>query len=71
MLMKLWHGGYNNKLEIINIKVRGKNGKAVGMVNGRALKIQRFSSNEFWKNIGCLVSDPTFGLGGYMMWDNE
>ena len=49
----------------------GNNGKAVGMVNGRALKIQRFSSNEFWKNIGCLVSDPTFGIGGYMMWDNE
>ena len=22
----------------------------------------QFSSNEFWNNIGCLVSDPTFGL---------
>ena len=32
--------------------------------NARYQKVLRFSSNEFWKNIGCLVSDPTFGIGG-------
>ena len=34
-------------------------------------KVRRFSSNEFWKNIGCLVSDPTFGIGGLSIWDKE
>ena len=33
-------------------------------VNVRYRKVRRFSGNEFWKNIGRLVSDPTFGLGG-------
>ena len=41
------------------------------MEKGRAQKFRRFSSNEFWKNIGCLISAPTFGIGGYRMWDKE
>ena len=28
-------------------------------------------SCEFWKNIGCLVSAPTFGLGGSRLWEKE
>ena len=28
-------------------------------------KFVRFSGNEFWKNIGCLISTTTFGLGGF------
>ena len=39
--------------------------------NVRYLKVRQFSSNEFWKNIGCLVSAPTFGLGGSRMWEKE
>ena len=46
------------------MKVDEDNGKSVGMVNRRARNIRRFSSNEFWKIIGCLISAPTFGLGG-------
>ena len=34
-------------------------------------KLRRFSSNEFRKNIGCLVSDPTFGLGGSRLWEKK
>ena len=44
------------------------NGKAMGIGNGRYQTFQRFSGNESWKNIGCLISDPTFGLGGLTMW---
>ena len=31
----------------------------------------QFYSNEFWKNIGCLVSALNFGLGGSMLWEKE
>ena len=34
-------------------------------------KVSRLPSNEFWKNIGCLVSAPTFGLGGSRLWEKE
>ena len=64
MLTKLWPGDWYNKSERMNIMVDEDNGKAVGMVNGRYRKVRRFSRNEFWENIGCLVSAPTFGLGG-------
>ena len=37
------------------MEVDDDNGKYVGTVNGKAQKVQRFSSNEFWKNIGCLI----------------
>ena len=44
-----------------------ENGKSVGMANGRTQKVWRFSGCEFWMNIGCLDSAPTFGLGGSRM----
>ena len=31
----------------------------------------RFPINEFWKNIGLLVSAPSFGLGGSRLWENK
>ena len=34
----------------------------------RIRKIWRFSSNVFLNNIVCLVSAPTFGLGGLRLW---
>ena len=49
--------------------LNGKNGRAVGVVKGRARIFWRFSINEFWKNIGCLVSYSTFGLGGSRLWE--
>ena len=71
IFMNLRPGHLKNQLESINIKVDKDNGKSVGMVKGRARKFWRFSRNEFWKNIGCLVSAPNFGLGGLMRWDNK
>ena len=68
MLMKICPRYWKNKFYKINIKMDEGNGKAVGMVNGRARKVRRFSSNGFWKNIGCLISAPTFGLWGFRMW---
>ena len=47
------------------------NVKAVRMMNVQYRKIWRFSRNEFWKNIGCLVSAPSLGLGGLNIWDKE
>ena len=41
-----------------------ENGKSVGIVNEWARKVWRFPINEFLKNIGCLVSAFTFGIGG-------
>ena len=41
------------------------------MVNGRYRKVFQFSSNGFWKNIGCIVSAPTFGLGWSNLWEKE
>ena len=64
MSINIWPGYFKNKLEMINTKVDEYNGKVVGMVNGQNQNVQRVSSNDFWKNIGCLVSAPTFGLGG-------
>ena len=43
----------------------------MGKENGLYQNVRWFSSNEFWKNIGCLVSAPTFGLGGSRMWEKE
>ena len=51
------------------MKMYEYNGKALGMVNGRYRKVWRFSSNEFGKNIGCVVSAPNFGLGGLRLWE--
>ena len=48
----------------MNIKVDEDNGKYVGMENGQARKFWQFSGKGFWKNISCLVSAYTFGLGG-------
>ena len=52
------------------MKVGEYNGKAVLIVNVWSWGFWRFSSNEFWKNIGCLISAPTFGIGGLRLWEN-
>ena len=69
MLMKICTGYWNNQLERMDMKVEEDNGISAGMVNGRAWKVRQFSSNEFWKKIGCLISAPNFGLAGSRMWE--
>ena len=64
MLIKLCPGNWKTQLKRMNHKVDGENGKALNKVNVRYRTVRRFSSNGFWKNIGCLISAPTFGLVG-------
>ena len=71
MLIKLWPGDWNIQLKRMNQKLDKDNGKALGIGNGQYQKVCRFSRNVFWKNIGCLISDPTFGIVGSMLWDKE
>ena len=59
------------QLKRMNQKVEEENGNALNKGNVRHRKVCRFSSNEFWKNIGCLLSAPTFGIGGSRPWDKE
>ena len=47
------------------------NGKALGIGNVWYRKLRWFSSNEFWKNIGCLISAPTFSLAVSRLWEKE
>ena len=39
--------------------------------NGKFRKLWRFSRNELWKNIGCLLSEPIFCLGGLRLWEKD
>ena len=64
MLIKIWPINLKNKLKSMNQKVVRKIGNNLNKGNVQYRKFCLFSSNEFWKNIGCLVSTPTFGLGG-------
>ena len=52
----------------MNQKVDEDNGKALNKGNVQYRKVRLFSINEFWENIGCLVSVPTFDLGGLRLW---
>ena len=71
MLMKLCPGYWENKLEGMNVRVDEDNGRATGTRKLRNSKVQQFLRNEFQKNIGCLVSDHTFSIGGLRIWDNK
>ena len=63
MLIKIWPKYWQYQLERVNMKADEDIGRAVGMVIGSSCKVCRLLSNKFWKNVGCLVADPTFGLG--------
>ena len=69
MLINLWTGDWKTQFNMMNMKVDEDDEKTALIGNGRYQKFRLFSRNEFWKNIGCLVSDPTFGLGGYRLWE--
>ena len=71
MLIKLFLGYWISQLKRTNQKVDEENGKSLNKGNVRYQKVCRFPSNEFWKNIRCLVSAPTFGLWGSRLWDKE
>ena len=64
IFIKVCTGDCIIQLKMMNQKVGEDNEKALNKVNVQYRKVCWFSSNEFWKNISCIVSDPTFGLGG-------
>ena len=68
MLMKLWHGDWEEQLDRMNKKVDEDNGRGETQDNRQFRKLRRLSRNKFWKNIGCLLLAPTFGLGGLILW---
>ena len=63
MFIMIWPGNWKTQLKRINQKVDEDNGKASGKGNVRYRKVHRFSSNEFWKNIGCLFKLLPLVLG--------
>ena len=67
MLINILPGYWKNQLKRMNQNLDEENGKALVNGNGQYRNVCRFSSNEFWNNIGCLVSYPTFGLGRSMV----
>ena len=71
MLIKMWPINWKIQFKSMNHKVDQENCKSLGKGNVRYGKVRRFSSNTFWKNIGCLVSAPNFGLRGSRLWDKE
>ena len=71
MLIRIWPGYWISNLNGMNQKADEENGKALNRGNVRYQKVCCFSSNEFWKNIGCLVSAPTFGLGESRVWEKK
>ena len=71
MLIKLWPGDWIDQLKRMNQKVDEENGKQRVKGNVQYRKVRRFSSCEFWKNIVCLVSAPTLGLGGSRLREKE
>ena len=68
MLMKLWPGDWEEHINQMNKKVDEDNGIGGAQENGQFRKLQRFSRNKLWKNIGCFLSAPTFGLEGSRLW---
>ena len=64
MIIKLWTGNWKTQLNRMNQKLDEENRKALNKRNLWYREFHRFFSNKFWKNIGCLISDHTFGIGG-------
>ena len=48
----------------MDMRVYEDNGRSEGMEKVRTHKVWKFSSNEFWDTIGCLISAPTFDIEG-------
>ena len=71
ILIKVWPVDWKTQLNMTNQKADEDNGKALVKEIGWHRKVCRFSINEFWKNIGCLVSAVTFGTEGLRLWEKE
>ena len=68
ILINICPGDWMTRLNRMNQKVDEDNEKTLNKGNVRYRKGCRFSSNEFWNNICCLVSAPNFGLERFRLW---
>ena len=71
MLMKLWPDDWEEQFDRTNKKLDDENGRWGTQENGRFWKLQRFSRNELWKNIGCLLLAPNYRLGVSRLWEKD
>ena len=71
ILVKLWPGDWEDQLERLSNKVDEENGIGKSKENEQFRKLRWFSRNKFWKNIACILSVPTFGLGGSRLWEKD
>ena len=53
----------------MNTRVEEDNDKYMG--RGSIRKFRKFSRNEYWNNIGCLILTPTFVVGWSKLWEKE
>ena len=71
MLMNLWNGDWQGQLYQMNKKVDEDNRRGGTQQNGPFWKLRQFSRNKLWKNVGCLLSAPTFDIGGSRLWKKD
>ena len=71
MLMKLWNGYWENHIDQMHKNFDEDNERGGTQENRKFWKLWWFSRNGLWKNSGCLLSEPTFGLGSLIMWEKD
>ena len=65
-LIKLWPGNWEKQMEKMNEAVCMKNRVTLNRRGKRRVKI--FTSQEFWKCIGCILLAVTYGKKGRNLW---
>ena len=65
-LIKLWPGDWEKQMEKMNEAVTMKN--RVTLNGGGKRQVKKFTRQEFWKFIGCILSAVTFGKKGRNLW---
>ena len=65
-LIKLWPGDWEKQMEKMNEAVCMKN--RVTLNGGGKRQVKKCTRQEFWKCIGCILSDVTYGKKGRKLW---
>ena len=65
-LIKLWPGDWEKNMERMNKAVTMKN--RVTLNGGGKRQVKKFTRQEFWKCIGCILSAITYGKKGRNLW---
>ena len=65
-LIKLWPGDWEKQMEKMNEAVTMNN--PVTLNGGGKRQVKKFTRQEFWKCIGCILSAVTYGKRGCKLW---